>query len=517
MELYLEPIHEVLTRHRPRGGVAELALPAGRGERARSRSEGLSSSARMRAAYLATRLTFVLADTIGLLAVVVIHVYSTRALGLSAPAQHSTGLALLFATILVLAGFYRAVAVHPATEIRRMVLAIVCVAAGGAAAAIALGHAGREFWSLMLFGLQAAAILPAARLTSRLAWSRTGWWGVPSLVVATPSVAPAVVDTLWRWPELGLRPVGLLLEGAEDEPDGAEVDPGVTRDVPGLPVWGRPERGPLFARAYDVPFAVVALPEWSQKAMAQELSRFTRFFERVLVMDCKPGARALWTVLPAPEGLLGYCVGGAGGRGYAVAKRVFDVVGASLVLLLLSPLLAAVALMVRFDSPGPALFRQRRMGAGGRCFNVFKFRTMHTDAEHRLAVLLEDDAVREAEYRHYHKLTDDPRVTRVGSWLRRFSFDELPQLWNVLRGEMSLVGPRAYIPREIHDMEGLERVVLRVRPGVTGLWQVSGRNALSFDARVEVDVHYVQNASPWLDLYILARTIPVALMGEGAS
>jgi lipopolysaccharide/colanic/teichoic acid biosynthesis glycosyltransferase len=142
---------------------------------------------------------------------------------------------------------------------------------------------------------------------------------------------------------------------------------------------------------------------------------------------------------------------------------------------------------------------------------------MHHDAEQRLAILLEAHPELEREYRDFHKLAADPRITRVGAFLRRFSLDELPQLWNVLRGQMSLVGPRAYLPREIRDMEGLERVVLRVRPGLTGLWQVSGRNALNFSSRVEVDMHYVQNASPWLDLYVLARTVPVALMGEGAS
>jgi Undecaprenyl-phosphate galactose phosphotransferase WbaP len=512
MELFLDPIHDVITRHRPRGSVAgsvaaESKAPA-RG--------GLATSGRIRAAYIATRLTFVAADTAGLMAAIVLHVYITRAVGLSAPLSHTTRLAFLFASIMVLAGFYRAVAVHPASEIRRLVLAMLCVSAGAGAAAIALGDT-RAFWSLILFGLQAGITLPAARLVSRLAWSRAGWWGVPALVVATPSVAPAVIDTLRRWPELGLRPVGLLLEGAEDQPDSEVESETVAKDVPDLPVWGQPERGPLFARAYEVPFAVVALPEWSQKALAQELNRFTRFFERVLVMDCKPGARALWTVLPAPEGLLGYCVGGAGGRGYAIAKRAFDVIGTIILLTVLSPILAGIALIVRLDSHGPALFRQMRMGAGGRCFHVVKFRTMHHDAEQRLAILLEAHPELEREYRDFHKLAADPRITRVGAFLRRFSLDELPQLWNVLRGQMSLVGPRAYLPREIRDMEGLERVVLRVRPGLTGLWQVSGRNALNFSSRVEVDMHYVQNASPWLDLYVLARTVPVALMGEGAS
>jgi len=512
MELFLDPIHDVVARHRPSGSVVLPASDAAR----RGRSEGLASSARMRAAYLATRMTFVLADACGLAAVVVVHVLSTRAIGLSAPAQHSTRLALLFGAVLVLAGFYRSVVVHPATEVRRMVLALLCLSVGGSVTVMALAHSGPAMWNVLLFGVEGMLVLPFARLASRLGWSRMAWWGAPAIVAASPSVAPAVLETMRRWPELGLRPVGLLLEGAEDQPDGPVESERVARDVPDLPVWGPPERGPLFARAYDVPYAVVALPDWSPKALTKEVSRFTRFFERVLVMDCHPEARALWTVLPAPEGMLGYCAGGAGGRGYAVTKRTFDVVGAVLTLALAAPLLIGIGVLVALDSSGPVLFRQRRMGAGGRCFNVLKFRTMHADAEKHLASLLEDED-REREYKAYRKLASDPRVTRVGAWLRRYSLDELPQLWNVLRGEMSLVGPRAYIPSEIVDMDGLEGVVLRVRPGVTGLWQVSGRNALSFSARVEVDMHYVQNASPWLDIYIMARTVPVALMGEGAS
>jgi lipopolysaccharide/colanic/teichoic acid biosynthesis glycosyltransferase len=142
---------------------------------------------------------------------------------------------------------------------------------------------------------------------------------------------------------------------------------------------------------------------------------------------------------------------------------------------------------------------------------------MHVNADAILADLLAEDPALRREYERFHKLQNDPRVTRIGRVLRRYSLDELPQLFNVLLGDMSLVGPRAYMPKELPKMKNLASIVLQTPPGITGLWQVSGRNALSFERRVDLDVHYFKNWSPWLDLYLLIRTVPVVLSGEGAS
>ena len=157
------------------------------------------------------------------------------------------------------------------------------------------------------------------------------------------------------------------------------------------------------------------------------------------------------------------------------------------------------------------------MGREGRCFDVIKFRSMYENAEEKLHDILREDPDRREEYEMFHKLRDDPRITRIGRVLRRSSLDELPQLLNVLKGDLSLVGPRAYMPRELPKMIGLERTVLQNRPGLTGLWQVSGRNELQFQERVYLDVHYVQNCSLWMDIYILIKTLPVVLTGNGAS
>ena len=156
------------------------------------------------------------------------------------------------------------------------------------------------------------------------------------------------------------------------------------------------------------------------------------------------------------------------------------------------------------------------MGRDGNLFSRLKFRTMVPDAETLLQRLIEEDEEAKREYFKYHKLRDDPRVTRVGRFLRKTSLDELPQLWNVLRGEMSLVGPRPYLPRESKEIGITQSEILRVPPGMTGPWQVAGRNQTYFDDRVRMDAYYVRDWSIWLDLVLLARTVKTVLRGGGA-
>jgi Undecaprenyl-phosphate galactose phosphotransferase WbaP len=198
------------------------------------------------------------------------------------------------------------------------------------------------------------------------------------------------------------------------------------------------------------------------------------------------------------------------------AKRVLDlaatVVGGALVL----PLLLGVALLVYAESGKPIFYKDWRMGKDGVPFPCIKFRTMVVGAEAVLELMLAEDAGLREEYVKYHKLRVDPRVTRVGRFLRRTSLDELPQLWNVLRGEMSLVGPRPYLPRESGEIGDARDEILRVPPGVTGPWQVSGRSRAFFADRVEMDVHYVRDWSVWLDLVLLASTVRALVVYKGA-
>lgn len=195
-----------------------------------------------------------------------------------------------------------------------------------------------------------------------------------------------------------------------------------------------------------------------------------------------------------------------------VLKRFLDVVGAVAGLALLSPLFGAVAIAVKLDSEGPVFYRSPRWGRFGRTLSVWKFRTMVDGAD----ALLEGDPALNSAYRANIKLVDDPRVTRVGRFLRRWSIDELPQLINVLTGDMSLVGPRPKLIGEEEKYGAALETVLAVRPGLTGLWQISGRSATTYDERIALDVQYVSHLTFWDDLVILLRTLPVVLSGAGA-
>jgi Undecaprenyl-phosphate galactose phosphotransferase WbaP len=260
------------------------------------------------------------------------------------------------------------------------------------------------------------------------------------------------------------------------------------------------------------------MPSLTHEQRSNLIAHYSKFFDHVFVVPDPDGTPALWTTGRPGDGLFGYGVRNVALRpGARFVKRAVDVVGALVGLVLLSPLLAAIALAIRMDAPGAVFYRQERMGRKGRIVTILKFRTMFEDADQKLAEILAADPALRREYDRYHKLQEDPRVTRIGKLLRRYSLDELPQILNVLRGDMSLVGPRAYMPSELNKMDGLARAVLQSAPGITGLWQVSGRNHLSFADRVHLDVHYIQNWSPWLDLYLLVRTGPVVLSGEGAA
>jgi lipopolysaccharide/colanic/teichoic acid biosynthesis glycosyltransferase len=226
----------------------------------------------------------------------------------------------------------------------------------------------------------------------------------------------------------------------------------------------------------------------------------------------------------------------SGGRFVDAGCRALDIVGSAVLLVLISPLLAAIAIAVRLDSPGPAVFRQQRIGRARRPFTVNKFRSMSDGAahdRHREFVL---GLIKGEEPRHdvaeealpgggaggngaprpFYKMVADPRITRFGRVLRRSSLDELPQLWNVLRGDMSLVGPRPAIPYEVehYPPEWFDR--LAVKPGITGLWQVGGRSQVTLEEMVRLDIEYAQRRTPWLNIKILARTVPAVLGGHGA-
>lgn len=217
--------------------------------------------------------------------------------------------------------------------------------------------------------------------------------------------------------------------------------------------------------------------------------------------------------------VVSFCISEEDAADEAVASpftRAIDIAVAVAALVTFAPLMLLVAIGVYLVDPGPIFFGHQRIGRGGRVFRCWKFRSMVVDAEERLANLLASDPVARAEWQRDHKLRNDPRITSFGSFLRRSSLDELPQLFNVLVGEMSLVGPRPIVPGEAYRYGRYFNVYCRVRPGITGLWQISGRNDVSYRRRVAFDVTYVRSKSIALDLKIMCLTVPKVLGGNGA-
>lgn len=206
---------------------------------------------------------------------------------------------------------------------------------------------------------------------------------------------------------------------------------------------------------------------------------------------------------------------------YPFFKRSFDIIFSLLFIMIFSPIYIIISLLIKLDSRGPIFYLGKRLGKNGSYITIYKFRTMYVDAEERLEEMLKNNPEMEEEWNVYQKLQDDPRCTAVGKFLRKTSLDEFPQFFNVIKGELSVVGPR---PHYIHELEEKEKsplkkyacLILSVKPGITGLWQISGRSHLSYEDRVELDSLYYKKQSFFFDLYVVLKTIPMVLASRGA-
>jgi len=348
--------------------------------------------------------------------------------------------------------------------------------------------------------------------------SRNGWRSGQCravIVVGAGSVGCRAVEQLREYAWADIEVVGYV----DDDPDkqGQRFE--------GVPVLGTLKQVHVLVNTYDIQDAVVALPLRAHEQLIKICRTLQGLSVRVHVI---PDLFALSFPSAALEGFGGIPVIDLGRPGIygwrRFFKRVFDSMAASLGLLFLSPLLAIVAILVKLDSPGPVLFKQTRVGENGHPFTMFKFRSMRVDADpkaHRAYVkrLIEQNLSPEQVSGSGHrslKMEHDPRITQIGRIIRKTSIDELPQLLNVLRGEMSLVGPRPPLPYEAELYEEWHRRRLEVPPGITGWWQVKGRNRVSFDEMVRMDLYYIENTSFWLDLKILLLTPRAVLSGRGA-
>jgi Undecaprenyl-phosphate galactose phosphotransferase WbaP len=420
-------------------------------------------------------------------------------------------LSLFIAVFLVtfgLLGLYPGLGLHPVSELQR-------VARGCSLSFLLIGTStffmrDAEAYSRMVIALAwplSIITVAAARVFLRQYLSGTAWWGEQVIVLGAGAPGLLAVDTLRRFATLGLRPLAVL-----GDPEAGRAPAAAATEYSG-PL----DLAPRLAERHDIRYAVVAMPHLDSQELAQTVERYCASFRRVVVVPNLLGVSSLGVTAMDLGGILGVEISHRLlFRTPRIIKRFCDFLLSSVGLVVLLPFLLLIAVLIKLTSPGPILFGNRRIGAGGKEFTAWKFRSMCVDAEETLRrVLVENPRLRE-EWEMDQKIRKDPRVTWVGRILRKTSLDELPQLWNVLRGEMSLVGPRPIIAGLVEKYGPNYSLYCKVRPGISGLWQVSGRNNTTYEERVRLDEYYVRNWSIWLDLYILGKTIKVVLTGDGA-
>ena len=461
-------------------------------------------ASRVRRDYLWLKTGVVVSDCLAVVAALVLSTVAHRALS-ATPLQVSWLVAL--SPILVVAVFsafhlYSIQRMSAADEFRWILLGVTMVITSIVTVSLWIGADFSRLW----IGLSWATAM-AFVMASRYAWRRTmraarrrGRLVQRTLVVGANAEAGRVVTEMLR-DDLGFLPLGYVCADAWGRP---------TTDVPVL--GNLDDLGALIAEtAADCIFVASSAVRPEHIASVNKAARrrgievhITANVQEVLPTRISPQALGgLMAFSLRPVRLSGL---------QAVAKRTFDIVSSGVALVVFSPVFVSIAVVVKVTSEGPILFRQERVGYRGRPFTVLKFRTMVADAEERLQDLLD---LNEATGPLF-KMAHDPRVTRVGRFLRKTSLDELPQLVNVLRGDMTVVGPRPPLPREVAQYEEWQMARLEVRPGITGLWQVSGRSQLPFEDYVRLDLFYIENWSLAFDLFIIAKTIPTIVSRRGA-
>jgi Undecaprenyl-phosphate galactose phosphotransferase WbaP len=330
--------------------------------------------------------------------------------------------------------------------------------------------------------------------------------GIPVVIFGAGTTGRLLIDRMLGAKRIGYEPALIL----DDNPWCGESygDIPIIRDT-GL--------GPELVKRYNIKMAIVAMPNIDEAEMTKMINNSVSAFRYNVLIPDFFNINNIWMSVRDFDGILGLATSHRLKMFWNLAiKRLMDLFFVSLGGLFLLPFLLVIALLVKFSSAGPVFYRHKRLGLNGHYFWAYKFRSMVKDADKRLETVLAADSRLREEWKASHKLKDDPRVTRIGKVLRRTSFDEFPQLINILKGEMSLVGPRPVTDTEIEKYGENSRRVLTVKPGLTGLWQVSGRSDTDYADRVSYDLYYLQSWSVWLDFWVLYRTPGVIFKGKGA-
>ncbi len=426
--------------------------------------------------------------------------------------EQGIALGVVYLIVGTLLGLFPATAVSPVFELKQLVTACVISFLVLLIHQVLVDIDIRAIVAIAASGMLASVAVPLTRAAARRYFSRFDWWGERAIVIGTGIQALAIYRFYARAPQRGLRPLGVV--DPHNNPDDDQL---TLLDDTTIPYLGTLAELPQLADRTLAHWGIVALGGCKPTEMSTVMRR-AAVLPSIVILPSSFSLPSLWASPRECAGVMGIQVRDHLRSPVArFIKRTIDIVGAASGLLLTAPFFLGAVGWVKFASPGTAFYGHQRIGRGGAKFRAWKFRTMVVNADAVLDQHLESDPDLRQEWFRDHKLKNDPRVIPgIGRFLRKWSLDEVPQLWNVLIGEMSLVGPRPIVNAEIVKYSDTYSLYLRVRPGLTGLWQVSGRNDTSYDQRVRLDSYYVSNWSLWIDAYILVRTCRTFVTREGA-
>lgn len=363
-------------------------------------------------------------------------------------------------------------------------------------------------WAASLF------VLPALHYAGKLILVKLRIWIRPVIIAGAGETGKLIINALSREPTMGYMPVGFLDDDKEKQLHPPKLPSGQE-----LPVLGGFSEAEAIIERTGVHHVIIAAPGLQGQKLVQLVNRLQRKVNNLLIIPdlfgmAMEGINAQY--LFNERTLLLGVRNNLNNKFNVIVKKIFDLTAGLLIFICLLPLMFVIAVLIKIDSRGPVIFAHRRIGKNGREFKCLKFRTMVSNAREVLEELLEKDPRAREEWQRDFKLKNDPRITRVGKFLRQTSLDELPQIFNVLKGDMSLVGPRPIVKDEIARYGSKIGYYYQVLPGITGLWQVNGRNDVDYKTRVQIDTWYVRNWSLWLDITLLIRTVGVVLARKGA-
>ncbi|MCM1320668.1 MAG: undecaprenyl-phosphate galactose phosphotransferase WbaP [Bacteroides sp.] len=416
-----------------------------------------------------------------------------------------------------MANLYPGIMISPTDEIRKLCLCSVFCLAGisislifqeGDTASMTslfsnfIRKDSNKYWvslSLLLSALFASIVMPAMREVIRHIYGRYRFWGVPAVIYCTAGSGTEIIDRLLKHGNLGYKPVIII--------DSAAENCSVYKEIPVFP-----DSDDIFNTVRQLKIKTAILCDYKG-----DVHPVMSYYRYTINIPKEQTAITNSMHIKDIDGILGFAATHNLTRTVNIfIKRLTDLVLVFATLPLVLPLTLLIVIGIKLDSPGPVLFAHRRVGKNGRSIRCLKFRSMYRDSAEMLEKILAENPEMKKEWEHNRKLAQDPRITKFGKFLRKTSLDELPQLWNILIGEMSFVGPRPVTQEELEKYGTNADYILSVVPGLSGMWQISGRSDTGYEERINLDTYYIRNWSIWLDLWIIIKTIWVVVKGKGA-